>query len=109
MKNYALKWIVQRVTATLLIPLTFWFIYSAISISKMSYDEITLFFESYINSFLFYIMMIIMLFHSKLGIQTIIEDYVTSKKISKAIKGLVNLTAYLLMILMTMFIFRNIF
>ena len=44
MKNYALKWVLQRVTALLLIPLTFWFIYSAISLSKMEYIEITIFF-----------------------------------------------------------------
>ena len=47
MKNYALKWVIQRITASLLIPLTFWFIYSAISLSKMEYDETISFFQSY--------------------------------------------------------------
>ena len=46
-------------------------------------------------------MMMTMLLHSKLGLQTIIEDYVTSKKTSKAIKSFVNLSAYLLMTLIT--------
>ena len=101
MKNYALKWIMQRLTASLLIPLTFWFIYSAISLSKMEYDEIIFFFKSYVNSGLFYIMMIAMLLHAKLGLQTIIDDYVTSKKIYKLSKWGINITSYLLMILLT--------
>ena len=109
MKNYALKWVLQRITATIMIPLTFWFIYSAISISKMGYDEINTFFNSYVNSILFYVMMIAMLLHSKLGLQTIVDDYVTSKKISKNIKRALNLNAYMLMILITIFIIRNIF
>ena len=108
MKNYALKWVLQRITATIMIPLTFWFIYSAISISKMGYDEINAFFNSYINSILFYVMMISMLLHSKLGLQTIVDDYVTSKKISKNIKRALNLNAYMLMILITIFIVRNV-
>ena len=45
MKNYAFKWVLQRITATIMIPLTFWFIYSAISLSKMGYDEINIFFK----------------------------------------------------------------
>jgi succinate dehydrogenase hydrophobic anchor subunit len=45
MKNYALKWLTQRITALILIPLTFWFIYSAISLSKMTYYEIEIFFN----------------------------------------------------------------
>ena len=107
MKNYALKWIIQRVTALILIPLTFWFIYSAISLSKMEYDETIYFFQSYINSFLFYVMMIAMLLHAKLGLQTIIDDYVTSKKINNLSKRVINLFAYILMILMTIFIMKS--
>ena len=53
MKNYSRKWITQRVTAALLLPLTFWFIYSAISLSEMEYDDIMIFFKSYINYGLF--------------------------------------------------------
>ena len=108
MKNYALKWLLQRLTASILIPLTFWFIYSAISLSKMEYDETITFFRSYLNSLLFYVMMIAMLLHAKLGLQTIIDDYVTSKKISKNIKRVLNINAYILMILITIFIVRNI-
>ncbi len=109
MKNYSRKWITQRVTAALLLPLTFWFIYSAISLSEMEHDDIMIFFKSYINLLLFYIMMIVMLLHSKLGLQTIIDDYVTSKKGSKTIKFIINLFSYSLMCLMTILIFRNLF
>ena len=106
MKNYAIKWLLQRVTASLLIPLTFWFIYSAISLSKMEYEETLFFFQSYLNSFLFYVMMMAMLLHAKLGLQTIIDDYVTSKKIYNTTKWGINLTSYFLMILITIFIFK---
>ena len=75
---------------------------------KLGYDEINIFFNSYINSLLFYVMMISMLLHSKLGLQTIVDDYVTSKKISKNIKRALNINAYMLMILITIFIVRNI-
>ena len=106
MKNYALKWLLQRLTASMLIPLTFWFIYSAISLSKMEYDETLMFFQSYLNSFLFYLMMVAMLLHAKLGLQTIIDDYVTSKKIYNFSKWGINLTSYILMILLTIFIIK---
>ena len=109
MKNYSRKWLTQRITATLLLPLIFWFIYSTISLSKMEYYEITIFFKSYINLLLFYIMMIVMLLHSKLGLQTIIDDYVTSKKGSETTKFIINITTYLLMLLITILIFRNLF
>ena len=109
MKNYSRKWLLQRITATLLVPLSFWFIYSVISLSEMNYNEINIFFKSNINLVLFYIMMITMLLHSKLGLQTIIDDYVTSKNGSKTIKFLININSYSLMFLITILILRNIF
>ena len=109
MKNYALKWLTQRITATVLIPLTFWFIYSAISLSKMTYSEIQIFFQSYLNAFLFFIMMQSMLLHSKLGIQTIIEDYVTSKKTAEFAKTILNYLVYIIMILITVNLVRIVF
>ena len=108
MKNYALKWIVKRITASILIPLTFWFIYISISLSKMEYDETVIFFRSYLNSFLFYVMMISMLIHSRLGLQTILEDYVTSKKTLKISKLTIDYLTYILMFLITVFIIKMI-
>ena len=108
MKNYAFKWIIKRITASILIPLTFWFIYISISLSKMEYDETVIFFRSYFNSFLFYIMMISMLIHSRLGLQTILEDYVTSKKTLKISKLTIDYLTYTLMFLITVFIIKMI-
>ena len=107
MKNYTRKWLIQRITAMLLLPLTLWFIYSSISLSDMEYNEINMFFKSYINLLLFFIMMITMLLHSKLGLITIVDDYVTSKKGSKTIKFIINLIVYLLMTLTTILILIN--
>ena len=80
MKKYSTKWITQRITALFLVPLFFWFIYHCISFQNLSYEEIVNFFSSFINSFLFLSLMIAMLIHSQLGCETIIEDYISSRK-----------------------------
>ena len=79
MKKYSTKWITQRITAIVLIPLCFWFVYHCISFQSFSYEEIINFFSSFINSFLFLVLMITMLIHSQLGCETIIEDYISSR------------------------------
>ena len=87
--NYSSKWIVQRITAIFLVPLTFWFIYHCISFQDFQYEEIQLFFASYLNCFLFLVMMSSMLIHSKIGCETIIQDYVSSSNLQKTFKRLI--------------------
>ena len=106
MKNYARKWIIQRITAILLIPLSFWFIYHCLSFASMNYTQLFLFFKSIINSLLFLIMMISMLIHAKLGCETIVEDYVTSKSLKNISTLLINLFVYLSMVIITLAIVR---
>ena len=99
MKNYASKWILQRITAVILVPLTFWFVYQCVLLSKYGYDEIKLFFYSKINSAFYLILIVAMLYHSKLGCETIVEDYVTSNNLKRITKLFINLLTYLFMIL----------
>ena len=106
MKNYARKWLIQRITAILLIPLSFWFIYHCLSFASMNYTQLFLFFKSSINSLLFLIMMISMLIHAKLGCETIVEDYVASKSLKDISTLLINLIFYLSMIIITLAIVR---
>ena len=106
MKNYARKWIIQRITAILLIPLSFWFIYHCLSFASMNYTQLFLFFKSSINSLLFLIMMISTLIHAKLGCETIIEDYVTSKSLKNISTLLINLITYSSMVIVILAIAR---
>ena len=101
MKNYSSKWIIQRITAVILIPLTFWFIYQCIVLSSYEYEEIRAFFFSKLNASLYFILIIAMLYHAKLGNETIVEDYVTSHNIKKITKLSINLLIYISMILTT--------
>ena len=88
--NYVLKWIAQRVTALILIPLSFWFIYQCISFQYLDYQELQIFFQSKLNSLLFLSMMTAMLIHAKLGCETIIQDYVSSIYLNKISKLFIN-------------------
>ena len=83
MSNYSFTWIVQRITAAVLVPLTFWFVYNCILFSKIDYNQLISFFSSYLNGILFLIMMVTMLIHTKLGCETIIEDYISSLLLKK--------------------------
>ena len=89
--TYTFKWILQRITAVLLIPLSFWFIYQCIAFQKFNYEDFQFFFQSYFNSFLFGIMMIVMLLHAKLGCETIVKDYISIIYLQKIFKIFINL------------------
>ena len=101
MKNYASKWIMQRLTAVILIPLTFWFVYQCVILSSYEYDQIRTFFFSKINASLFFILIMSMLYHAKLGNDTIVEDYVTSQNLKKITKLFISILTYLSMILIS--------
>ena len=101
MKNYSSKWIMQRLTAVILIPLTFWFVYQCVLLSNYEYDQIKTFFFSKINASLFFILIIAMLYHAKLGNETIVDDYVTSVNLKKVTKLSISVLTYLSMILTT--------
>ena len=105
MKNYASKWIMQRLTAVILIPLTFWFVYQCVLLSSYEYDQIKSFFFSKINVSLFFVLIISMLYHAKLGNETIVEDYVTSVNLKKITKLSISVLTYSCMILTTISLF----
>jgi succinate dehydrogenase / fumarate reductase membrane anchor subunit len=91
MKNiYTIKWLIQRITALLLIPLSFWFIYQCISFQNFEYKELQFFFQSYLNIFIFLSMMIAMLVHAKLGCETIIQDYISQVNLKKIFNLFIN-------------------
>ena len=98
LNTYKSKWILQRFTALLLIPFTFWFIYNCISFQYLSYIELKFFFNSYINSTLFILMMTIMIIHSKIGCETIVQDYISSISLKKIYKFILNFISLLIMI-----------
>ena len=97
--TYVLKWVLQRITAFILIPLSFWFIYHCIAFQGFQYVDLKLFFQSYINSFLFLIMMTTMIIHSKLGCETIVQDYVSSLTLRKNINFLVKIISIIILFL----------
>ena len=105
MKNYASKWIMQRLTAVILIPLTFWFVYQCVLLSSYEYAQIRAFFFSKTNTSLFFILIMSMLYHAKLGNDTIVEDYITSNNLKKITKLIISSLTYISMMLTTISLF----
>ena len=102
MKNYANKWVLQRITAVILIPLTFWFVYQCVLLSNYEYEQIRSFFFSKLNASLYFVLIVTMLYHAKLGNETIVEDYVKSHNIKKITNLFISTLVYISMIITTL-------
>ena len=84
---------------------TFWFVYQCVILSSYEYDQIRTFFFSKINASLFFILIMSMLYHAKLGNDTIVEDYVTSHNLKIITKLIISTLTYTSMILTTISLF----
>ena len=76
-------WKVQRISAMINIPLIIWFIISIISLRDYSFNENINWLKQPINCILITLMLSSVFYHSSLGLQVVIEDYIHDIKIRK--------------------------
>ena len=72
-------WWVQRVTAVALLPLTVWFAVSLLQLELQSYEQVRGWLGQPWVAVLTILLVVSVAWHSKLGIQVVIEDYVHGK------------------------------
>ena len=72
-------WWVQRVTAVALIPLTLWFVVALLGKSLQSYEAMRGWLGQPWVAVLTILLITTLAWHSKLGVEVVIEDYVHGK------------------------------
>lgn len=72
-------WIAQRVTAILLLPLTFWLCWSIVGLVHADHAAFVFWLARPWNAILMIVTVITMFYHAALGCQVVIEDYIHSQ------------------------------
>ena len=78
-KTGAHHWLMQRVSAIALIPLTIWFVISFVKIAQDPQGYLPVFFAYPLNAVLGILMITTSLYHGCLGMRVVIEDYIPNK------------------------------
>ncbi|MDH5750229.1 MAG: succinate dehydrogenase, hydrophobic membrane anchor protein [Rhodospirillales bacterium] len=69
-------WMAQRFTAIALLPLTLWFVYSIISLTGADQAAFKIWAAEHGNALLLILFVLTMYYHTQLGLQVVIEDYI---------------------------------
>ena len=92
MKNHALnKWIIQRVSAVVLMPLLLFFLYSLVDLVNKDYTGALDFFDNYFSIIIFTLFLIFAGLHLKLGLSEIIEDYIQDERLKRVLNKITML------------------
>ena len=89
-------WWAQRVTAAGLVLLTGWFVFSLLALPGYDYAAVVAWVQSPSSAVLLALLIISLVYHSQLGVQEVIEDYVASKGIKILTMLIVNFLHVLL-------------
>ena len=81
-------WWLQRLTAAAQVPLVLWFIISLASMAGASHDEVVAWLSHPVVTVLPVLLVFSLYYHAKLGLQVVIEDYISGEGVK-----LVTLTA----------------
>tara|TARA_Y100000590_G_scaffold172990_1_gene197843 strand:- start:395 stop:718 length:324 start_codon:yes stop_codon:yes gene_type:complete len=88
--NETRKWILHRVSGTILAPLYIWFFFSLISLSTKNYSDAIYFFTNPSFKILTIMLFFVAFFHARISLSEIFEDYIHNKKI-KDVANILNL------------------
>lgn len=78
-------WWAQRVSALALVPLTVWLLLALIRLPLTDYAAVTIWIASGWNPLLLVLVMLAVFWHSRLGVQVVIEDYVHTHALKTAL------------------------
>jgi succinate dehydrogenase / fumarate reductase membrane anchor subunit len=90
-------WWAQRVSAMALVPLTLWFIWSAVHLTGAGRDQVRDWLSRPASAILMALFIVATFYHLALGLQVVIEDYIHREAVKLTgllfVKGLIILTA----------------
>lgn len=75
-KSGAHHFIVQRLTAIALVPLSIWFLIAALGLVTGEYADARTWLAQPLNASLMSVFVIALFYHAQLGVQVVVEDYV---------------------------------
>jgi succinate dehydrogenase / fumarate reductase membrane anchor subunit len=78
-KGGAHHWYVQRVTAVALVVLGLWFVVSLATLNGATHEHVARWLQSPLSSALAVLLVVVGAWHAVLGLQVVIEDYVSDK------------------------------
>ena len=81
--DYPKSWIIQKVTALLFLLLLVFTLFSLSKVNLESHFEIVNWFSNFFNFISFSILFTSIVIHSKLGLNSIIDDYIHNNQIKK--------------------------
>jgi succinate dehydrogenase / fumarate reductase membrane anchor subunit len=84
----------QRITALALVPLSIWFVASALAYVGAEQGAVAAYFAEPVNAVPMFLFIIASTYHMSLGLQTIIEDYVHQEGRKIALLTLNNFAAW---------------
>ena len=72
-------WLMQRVSAIALLPLTLWLVLSFVQIAEDPQGYLPVFFAYPLNAIMGILLITTSLYHGSLGLRVVIEDYISNK------------------------------
>ena len=102
-------WWSQRLSAIALVPLTLWFIGSLVVLAGASYAEIIAWVSSPIVASLLVLLVATTFYHSYLGLQVVIEDYVHNEPLKLATLIVVQGASFVLALIGIVSVFMLLF
>ena len=72
-------WWSQRVTSVALVVLGLWFVSALLRLDDLNFALVTAWLAKPVNAVLMTLLVATSVYHSQLGVQVVVEDYVTSK------------------------------
>lgn len=95
-------WWMQRLSAVLMIPLGLWFFYSLTRFDNLAPDTLIMWLHQPVQALLMSLWVITVVYHAALGLQVIVEDYVSTKSTALTLLVLIKF-AMLTSIVATLF------
>ncbi|MEE9326316.1 MAG: succinate dehydrogenase, hydrophobic membrane anchor protein [Cocleimonas sp.] len=89
--------LVQRITALILIPLILWFCINIALLPEATHEVVITWLRSSFNAIMMALLVITSFHHAHLGLQVIFEDYISDVNKRRKIITLVKFLSYLLM------------
>tara|TARA_B100000686_G_scaffold14136_1_gene13526 strand:+ start:6395 stop:6724 length:330 start_codon:yes stop_codon:yes gene_type:complete len=109
MKSVVGHWKYQRYSAILLLFISLWLSISIICFSNYDYNQIVSWIRSPYGYLLLLVFFITSFFHARLGIQVVLEDYVSNEGLRNNLILIVKYLSWLLSALAVLFVLMIVF